>query len=117
MGILKHHALLITTWEDELIREAHAFALDLFPAGHVALFTSPGLDTLAISPDHSKDGRPESNAGDLRRQRMIDWLEERRYGDGSSAFHWVEVEYGEQVGGQDRGARISDSFVNGERDE
>ena len=95
MGYFRHHAIVVTTWADELIEAAHAKAVEL--DAHPTPITDDrinGFRSFLIPPDGSKEGWPDSDLGDERRQAWVAWANEQRYEDGSSALHWVEVEFG-----------------------
>lgn len=49
--------------------------------------------SLFIPPDGSKEGWIESDIGDSKRDRMIEFLISLRYEDGSSPVEWLEVSY------------------------
>ncbi len=74
-------------------------ALDLEPPGLVS-FRAPmnGYTTIMLAPDCSKEGHPESDAGDAVRDFFIQKLGEFRDEDGQPV-KWIEVQYGEDMEG------------------
>jgi hypothetical protein len=96
MGYMRHHAIVVTSWKDDVLEAAHVRALEIFK--HVAPVTPAvinGYRTFLVAPDGSKEGWDESDAGDIARGQFIDWLNAQRYGDGSSYLQWVEVQFGD----------------------
>lgn len=96
MGYMRHHAIIVTSFDDELLEQAHAKATEL------GMSTSPilgevtnGYRTFLVGPDGSKEGWDESDRGDLRRAAFVGWLNQQRHEDESSNLDWVEVQYGD----------------------
>ncbi|MDD7813722.1 hypothetical protein PP713_14220 [Mycobacterium sp. CSUR Q5927] len=96
MGYMCHHAIVVTSWNEELIEEAHSRA---FESGAAVSNIVPGSAneyySFLVAPDGSKEGWDESDAGDRRRDELIAWLDEQRYEDGSTSLAWVEVQFGD----------------------
>jgi hypothetical protein len=111
MGYMRHHAIVVTSWDDELIQTAHGVAVGLFtqagnhasvqPSDFTTLVTPVGAcvvnggGSFAILPDGSKEGWGHSNAGESARAQLIEWLEQQRYDDLSTSIQWVEVQFGD----------------------
>lgn len=106
MGYERHHCLVVTSWNAELLTEAHQAAVDIFakaaaggyPGMRVSeVVPSPrnGVTSFFVPPDGSKEGWDESEAGDGARNAFVEWLNARRYDDGSTSLDWVEVQYGD----------------------
>jgi len=96
VGWIRHHAIVVTTWGDN-IPKLRAAADAIFGAGTCPI-TEPGINnyaTLLVPADGSKEGWAESDAGDEARDKLVAWMESEAYEDGSSPYAWVEVEYGE----------------------
>lgn len=105
MGYMRHNAITVTSWKNETIAEAAAVARRiglqvLGPSDEVI----NGYRSLLVCPDGSKEGWVESDAGDDKRKHFKDWLNEQRYGDGSTSLCWAEIAYG----GDDQSAEIID---------
>jgi hypothetical protein len=114
MGNYEHHAIVVTVYgyaaarrdedgpatgaRDErgaLARHLRDFAEAAAPGRVTALL--PGMNdfwSFAVLPDGSKAGWPESEAGDMARDRIVEELERWRYNDGSTPVRWVEVMFG-----------------------
>ncbi|MCK5613130.1 hypothetical protein KAR91_65255 [Candidatus Pacearchaeota archaeon] len=96
MGYMKHHAIVVTSWNDELLQEVHAKAMEIFD--QVAPITPPvvnGYVSFLIAPDGSKEGWPDSHIGDYKRKEFIAWVDSKRYDDGDTAVEYVEVQFGD----------------------
>lgn len=95
MGYVRHNAIVVTSWDDEVIIKAYQKAAELG-----CLVTGTVIDTVnayhsfLIAPDGSKEGWAESDEGDTRRAQFREWTRTVRHSDGSSPLEWVEVDYG-----------------------
>ena len=96
MGYMRHHAIIVTSWDGELLRKAHKVAGELFEE------ISPVLEgyinsyhSFFVPPDGSKEGWEHSDDGDKRRDGLIAWLEGQRDEEQCTALEWVEVQYGD----------------------
>ncbi len=109
MGYIRHHAILVTSYNKEYAEEAHEKATEIFAgtedltAGSLLpspLMVSPANSyyTFVVPPDGSKEGWKTSDRGDECRERFVDWLNEKRYGDSSSPLDWAVVRYGDEEG-------------------
>lgn len=95
MGFFMHDAILVVTWDASYMRQAYEKALEIFGdriQSPVAVSIN-GFMCLTIPPDGSKEGWKESDAGDERRRRFIDWLENAH--TQGLFYHWVAVAFGE----------------------
>lgn len=94
MGYLRRHAIIVTgdNWHDAKdLKDAHAKATELFPwVSPISAAHTNGEMSFFIPPDGSKEGWPESTAGDTRRDTFVAWLNQHGRVD-----CWVEVCYGE----------------------
>lgn len=96
MGRELHHAIVVTSWNGELLAEAREVAARLGCA--TSEIVPSGINNVAsffIAPDGSRDAWVESVEGDARRVAFLAWCNANRYDDGSSALCWVEVIFGE----------------------
>lgn len=112
MGYMRHHAIIVTTWHEARAEAARGEAVGVF-AGRAPvspLLASPinGYWSFMVGPDGSKQGWSDSDRGDEARDALVAWLHAQRYEDGSSAFSWVEVQYGDD-NGDTRVVRDSDA--------
>lgn len=102
MGYMRHHAIIVTTWDEILAAHAYEKAVSLFrdiAAVSPILRSSVNVySTFLIAPDGSKEGWGHSVAGDRARLAFIEYLDSRRYEDGSSSLSWCLVRYGDEEG-------------------
>jgi hypothetical protein len=99
MGYMTQHAIIVTSWESELLKEAHRKAVTTFdsPVSMMSPETVNGYRSFFVAPDGSKEGWPESEAGDNQRDSFIEWMEGQRSDDDyRSSLSWVEVQYGDE---------------------
>jgi hypothetical protein len=95
MGWVQHNAIVITSWDEKRIAAARQKATELGMQVLGPVMSAINcFHTLVICPDGSKEGWPESDAGDRQREQFKEWLDTLRYDDGSTALEWVEVQYG-----------------------
>ena len=88
---MRHHAIVVTSYEREALELAHETASDIFGGAVSAIVDSPinGYASFFVPPDGSKEGWEVSNDGNCYRDRLIAWLEPLR------GLDWVEVQYGD----------------------
>jgi hypothetical protein len=99
MGYMRHHAIIVTSFDADLVTQAHAKATGLgMLVTNITRDSVNGYQSFLAAPDGSKEGWDESDAGDARRAEFIDWLDSRRYEDDSTSIDWVEVQYGDDNG-------------------
>ncbi len=100
MGYMRHHAIVVTSWDSESIEPAHKLATEL------GMIVTPivsgainGYRSFMVCPDGSKEGWTDSDAGDGRRDAFVAWLST---GDGDNRpwCDWAEVQYGDEEGVQ-----------------
>jgi len=51
--------------------------------------------TFFVPPDGSKEGWPESDAGDKSRSAFMDWCDSQAYEDGSNSITAYDIRYGD----------------------
>jgi hypothetical protein len=106
MGTLKHHAIVVTSWDGEELKKAHKKAKKVFqknfegrpyikpPICRVVSHIIEGLAnkqySFFIAPDGSKEGWAASDDGDNARKEFLDWLQKS-----SNECDYVEVIFGE----------------------
>lgn len=107
MGYMRHHAIVVTSYDEDRIVRAHEEAHALFDAedyaGRQVAQVGPLTDasvncfqSFLVAPDGSKEGWDESDRGDAAREAFVAWLDAQRYSDNSSSIDWVEVQYGDE---------------------
>jgi hypothetical protein len=91
MGYIKHHAIVLTTWEDirPIVLKARELGLDVLGPSFSKV---NGYATICIPPDGSKEGWTESDEGDRVRYEFKTWLLR------SVSYEWAEVAYGSDDG-------------------
>lgn len=92
MGYMRHHAIVVTGWDPEVVRCARELATTIFNGHGITEVVGPlvnGYYTFLVPPDGSKEGWDESGVGDGRRAEFIEGLKQFDYLD------WVEVQYGD----------------------
>ena len=111
MGITNHNAIIATTWKKEEFERIEEWILRLpeieditEPDGSVRtrrpfVFGPTGMTngfrTIVMVPDGSNEGCLESGHFNDIRDRFIAEMEKANYPDGSSAWKYVEVSFGE----------------------
>ena len=94
MGYVKHHAIVVTSWNDEVIEFALVEARRCGLAVCLVASECEGYHSVFVAPDGSKEGWAESDDGDKRRGAFKGWMRAQQYEDGGSSLEWVEVAYG-----------------------
>jgi len=95
MGYIKHDAIIVTSWDGDLLQEAAKKAQQcglriIGPSGEAF----NGYKSMLVCPDGSKEGWTESDEGDSKRADFIEYLNSIRHKDNSSPLEWVAVSYG-----------------------
>lgn len=102
MGYMRAHAIIVDSWNLELLEVAYQEAKKVFAGIAEVTAITPsatnGHQAFMIAPDGSKEGWAESHAGDNAREVFKIFLNDRRYEDGSSALGWVEVMFADDEG-------------------
>jgi hypothetical protein len=96
MGWIRHHGIVVTSWDSAALARAHTVAIGMFPDGHVTEPTKKALNgysSFLVAPDGSKEGWGDSDDGDARREQFVEWLNGAAYEDGSSALAWIEYQH------------------------
>lgn len=94
MGYMRHNAIVVTSYQHELLEQAHAVAVGLGMS--VSVITSEvtnGYRSFLVAPDGSKEGWYQSDIGDEQRAKLAAWLTGQAYEDGSTPIEWVEVQF------------------------
>ena len=99
MGYIRHHAIIVTTWDEDKAKKAHEKALTLKTnVTEIILGSINSYYSFMIGPDGSKEGWSESEVGDVQRKEFIKWVNSQAYEDGSSAYSFIEIQYGDDNG-------------------
>lgn len=104
MGTLRHHAIVVTSWNVDRLLIAQNKAKKLCP--HLVSDIVPAIvnrgGSFFVAPDGSKEGWKESDEGDRQRDALISWLDMQRNEDRSTCLSWAEVVYSND----DRAAKV-----------
>lgn len=98
---MRHHAIIVTSWDEKLIQAAHAKACEAFEyikAKNVSPISPQAVNfyqSFAVFPDGSKEGWADSNAGDGSRNMLVSWLQSQVDEEDNPLLDWVEVQYGD----------------------
>jgi hypothetical protein len=113
MGYERHHSIVLTSWNEAKLTEAHAKAVELgCTVSEITAEVVNGYRSFFVAPDGSKEGWPASREGWQRRCALIEWLRAQYYPDSSSPIEWVEVQFGDD-NGVTRTTRSSDDDQEG----
>jgi hypothetical protein len=100
MGYVRHHSIIVTTSAGANIFQVHEKAKLIF--GHLASEIIPSnlnnIYSIFIAPDGSKEGWSESDELDTNRASFIEFLESKKYSDGSNSIKYIELFYGDDEG-------------------
>lgn len=104
MGTLRHHAIVVTSWNVDRLLIAQHKAKELCPhlVSDIVPAIANGGGSFFVAPDGSKEGWKESDEGDRRRDDLISWLGMQRNEDRSTWLSWAEVVYSND----DRDAKV-----------
>ena len=78
MGRINHHAIFITSFDEEGIKTAQEKAIELF-GGQVSNIVKSKRNkymSFFIGPDGSKEGWDASNEGDDKRKEYMEWIQQ-----------------------------------------
>jgi hypothetical protein len=105
MGYVKHHAIVVTSWNEEAIKEAHKIATKIceqeLGRSLVSTLVEGVVNTqfsFLLAPDGSKEMWSDSDKGDVARHKFIKWINEQAFGDGSNRLSYAELFFGEDNG-------------------
>jgi len=97
MGMINHHAIVITSWDSQSITDA------LNKAKEIGLYTTVigasavnGYLSFLVCPDGSKEGRELSSDFDAKRLEFKKWL--RMMCSDDMHLEWVEISYSNDQG-------------------
>jgi hypothetical protein len=97
MGYIAHHAIIVTGWQTEAVEAAHAKATELFAASENVtsiMWTVVNVyGTFVVTPDGSKEGWADSDAGDQARVAFLAWLD-MAAADRDQYLDFAEIRYG-----------------------
>lgn len=94
----QHHAIIVTSFNEEKIKKIYKKTLRLFENKLVSNLVEGVSNTyfsFFIAPDGSKEGWLESQIYDEKRKKLIKYIDSFKYSDGSNAIQYVEVSFGD----------------------
>jgi hypothetical protein len=106
MGYVRPTAIVVSAGYEHdngrhWIETAHETAFGIFSEHGLSQLVSNVVDaqlnnefSFFIAWDGSKEGWPDSDAGDEARADFINWLRDQLYEDGSGPLNWIEIQYG-----------------------
>lgn len=98
MSDVVHHAIIITSFNQGLLADAHERACEIFPfVSDILPSIVNNYDSFFIPPDGSKEFWTDSEKGNERRALFINWINEQSYEDGSNCLEFIEVAYGSSI--------------------
>jgi len=100
LGYIRHHAIVVTCFQEEDVIQAHRKAVEIFGSSvsNIVEGKVNSYYSFFVGPDGSELGWPEDEEGDKRRDTYIEYLESLKYEDGSSAYDYAELFYGDDGG-------------------
>ncbi len=101
MGYTRHHAIIVSSWNEELLMQAYKEAIAIFgkQVSNVVDSEVNKIQTFFVGPDGSKRGWPEADLSDKKRDKFIQYLDSREYEDGSNCLRYCMVMYSDDNGG------------------
>lgn len=90
MGNVRHSAIVATAWQQAAVDALTQYAQSIGARPLVSSEVTNGYITVCIPPDGSQEGWEESDAGDVRRASIRQWIAEHP----DFYFEWCEVAYG-----------------------
>jgi hypothetical protein len=98
MSYVIHNPIVVISNIEKYINKAHEKAKDIFGkyVTEIILSNINSCRSFMIPPDGSKEGWPESDEGDQRRDKFIEWIESQKYEDDSNSITYIEVDYNEK---------------------
>ena len=93
MGYIRHDAIIATSWDEKYLRAALAKAEELgLPCTDIVESGTNGYVSFLIAPDGSREGWPESDAGDAAREAWKVWANAAWTND-CIYVYWAHVSY------------------------
>lgn len=113
MGYMRHNAIVVTSWDETRLTEAHGLARGIFADGMVSDVLPPVTNnyrSFLIAPDGSKEGWEESERGTVAREQFKKAMKRQRY---AGYIDWAEIQYGDD----EREAKLIDAGDFSQREE
>lgn len=100
MGYIRHHAIVVTSFDRIELDRLHREAVEIFGkqvSGIVEAGVN-GYDSFFIGPDGSKEGWQPSVEGDKQREKFKQIIHGCAYEDGSNCIRFAELFYADDNG-------------------
>lgn len=97
MGYMRHHAIVVTSDDEEIMELARQKAIELKCAVSGIVWAGQRMNNVLsflIAPDGSKEGWLPSALGNQQRDAFIDWVRSTARG----RLDWVEVQFADEYG-------------------
>jgi len=98
MGYMRHHAIVVTSWDKRSINTAHQKAKELFEGileiSNITSEVTNGYRSFLIPPDGSKEGWGTSDLGNEARNAFINWLKSQN----NNYCDYAEVSFADEYG-------------------
>lgn len=91
MGYMRHHTIVVSTWNKVHIEAVHRIAEELKMS--VSKIVPSGMNnelSFFVAPDGFNEGWEDSDIGDTRRATFKAWMKNSKF-----YLKWVEVQYGD----------------------
>lgn len=99
MGYIRHHTIIITSFDHKTILEVTREAKKIFSSLVSNVIKSMnGFESFFIAPDGSKEGWEDSDFADRGRKQFIKFIKSKTCMDGSNPISFVEIFYGDNDG-------------------
>lgn len=100
MGYIRHHSIVVTTWDKDKVKIVYDKAKEIFGANVSEIVNSNinGYQSFFVAPDGSKEGWEESEQGDKNRASFLEFIEQQKYEDDSNSISFAELFYGDDEG-------------------
>ena len=100
MGYMRHHTIIVCSWNEQLLASVHSEAVTIFDTqvSNIVKSKMNGYYSFFIAPDGSREGWEDSDEGDKKRNEFIGYLETQKYEDSSTPVAWVEIQFGDDEG-------------------
>ena len=95
MSYIRHHSILVSSFDKSVLKEAHIIANKTF-IDHVSeVVEANGCMSFFIAPDGAKEDQKKSKTGDAARAEFVKWLQQKKH---NGVLKWVELFFGEDHG-------------------
>jgi len=119
MGYMRHHAIVVTSWDEQTLlgAQTRARAINATYDGlsrlvsEITLAAVNGYASFFVAPDGSKEGWDTSDQGDDFREEFVTWLKAQTFNDGSPRLAWALIQFGDDNDDNRVLATDADAFI------